>query len=195
MTIHQKVEQCLGDVAKIDRQRSVTSPLIDPTPSSRPSHPLSNPADSHHHPSRPPSNFPFPPPPPLDYRQNQRRLAATHRLFECERVLNEWSESLPKQLEFTETNLHVHKSMFETSSNMSAWCWACMHTVFASCSLALAVGFRGIKVNSQRQTSSADGRKPGEQSKDRKDMTWAVERLHIVLDLMGERAKFSMIRK
>ncbi|KAK1227195.1 hypothetical protein PQX77_009829 [Marasmius sp. AFHP31] len=195
MTIHQKVEQCLGDVAKIDRQRLSASPPIDHASSSRPSnsHHHSNPADPHHHSSRPPSNFSFPPPPPLDYRQNQRRLAATHRLFECERVLNEWAESLPQQLKFTETNLHVQKSMFETSSNTSAWCWACMHTIFASCSLALAVGFRGIKVDNQRRTEPADARKPGEQSQDRKDLTWAVERLHIVLDLMGERAKFSMI--
>ncbi|KAL0576447.1 hypothetical protein V5O48_005522 [Marasmius crinis-equi] len=202
MTIHQKVEQCLGDVVKINKERSCSSVShppapFDPPASSRTSHPhphLPNTADPSHHHARQPSGFPFPAPPPLDYRQNQRRQAATHRLFECERVLNEWSESLPQQLRFTETNLHIHKSMFETSSNSSAWCFACMHTVFASCSLALAVGFRGIPVDSSRgQSEGGDQRKPGERSKDRNDLAWAVERLHIILDFMGERAKFSMI--
>ncbi|KAG7093900.1 hypothetical protein E1B28_007538 [Marasmius oreades] len=197
MTIHQRVEQALSElIFRPVPQHPSFDPTFDPSLSSR-SHPqpesfhphlVSHSIDTHpdKHPhaqngSQRPLN-----------KQSQRHLAAIHRLSECSRVLDEWAESLPHQLRFTETNLHVHKSMFETSSNTSAWCFACMHALYASCSIALAVGFRGIRVDSTRGSETgSNGAKPGDKTADRNDLSWAVERLHIILELVGERAKFS----
>lgn len=52
-------------------------------------------------------------------------------------AIQSWLDSLPDHLRFSDQNLQVQKSMFETSSNTGAWCWCFMHMYHASCSLAL----------------------------------------------------------
>ncbi|KAF9269012.1 hypothetical protein L218DRAFT_1072675 [Marasmius fiardii PR-910] len=203
MTIHQRVEQALSDlIIRPVPERPAFDPLLDPSPSARA---YSHPAPFHPHivppvidpqleklqPRQPPNGDGNGSPPLLN-KQNKEHSAAIHRLSECDRVLDEWAESLPPQLQFTETNLNVHKSMWETSSNTSAWCFACIHALYASCSIALAVGFRGVRVDSKRRTEARkDGVELGERVADKNDLSWAVERLHGVLELMGERAKYS----
>ncbi|ESK96435.1 zinc finger transcription factor 1 [Moniliophthora roreri MCA 2997] len=137
---------------------------------------------------------------------NKRRAEAIRILSECSRALDEWSTYLPPQLQFTETNLNVQRSMFETSSNTSAWCFACVHALWASSALALAVAFRGIQVDLQGAWGMDGGRtRPifdndvsrGEPASVRNgdDLGWAIDRLHVVLDLVGERRRSSMMRK
>jgi hypothetical protein len=53
--------------------------------------------------------------------------------------LQSWISSLPEHLRFSEENLQVQLSMFETSSNTGAWCFCCMHVLHASVALALNV--------------------------------------------------------
>ncbi|KAI3619939.1 zinc finger transcription factor 1, partial [Moniliophthora roreri] len=135
---------------------------------------------------------------------NKRRAEAIRILSECSRALDEWSTYLPPQLQFTETNLNVQRSMFETSSNTSAWCFACVHALWASSALALAVAFRGIQVDLQGAWGMDGGRtRPifdndvsrGEPASVRNgdDLGWAIDRLHVVLDLVGERRRSSMM--
>ncbi|KAF7370717.1 hypothetical protein MSAN_00704900 [Mycena sanguinolenta] len=61
-------------------------------------------------------------------------------LAELEKRGEEWVSNLPDNLHFSEQNLQVQQSMFETSSNTGAWCFllhACipcwLHARFACC--------------------------------------------------------------
>ncbi|KAJ7623318.1 fungal-specific transcription factor domain-containing protein [Roridomyces roridus] len=90
---------------------------------------------------------------------------------ELERRGEEWVSNLPDHLRFSESNLQVQKSMFETSSNTGAWCFCCMHVYHASFALALHAGRNLFKSSP----------KPRPQ--------WAVTRLDMIMNMLGDRAK------
>ncbi|KAJ7672660.1 fungal-specific transcription factor domain-containing protein [Mycena rosella] len=99
-------------------------------------------------------------------------------LAELDKQGEEWAASLPEHLRFSEQNLQVQKSMFETSSNTGAWCFCCMHVYYASFTLALHVGR-----NSVLPHSSNTPQRP----------QWTVTRLDMILGMLGDRAKNSLI--
>ncbi|KAJ7449604.1 fungal-specific transcription factor domain-containing protein [Mycena latifolia] len=90
----------------------------------------------------------------------------------------EWASSLPDHLQFSEQNLQVQKSMFETSSNTGAWCFCCMHVYYASFALALHVGRNSMFSYSQNVPQRPQ---------------WTVTRLDMIMGMLGDRAKNSMI--
>ncbi|KAJ7077853.1 fungal-specific transcription factor domain-containing protein [Mycena belliarum] len=63
--------------------------------------------------------------------------AEVEQILNRSSILPEWASSLPDHLQFSDQNLQVQKSMFETSSNTGAWCFCCMHVYYASFALAL----------------------------------------------------------
>ncbi|EKM81839.1 hypothetical protein AGABI1DRAFT_118907 [Agaricus bisporus var. burnettii JB137-S8] len=105
----------------------------------------------------------------------ETNMAPQAALVEAERSLDSWLDSLPDHLRFSDQNLQVQKSMFETSSNTGAWCWCFMHMYHASCSLALNLARqrpqRGQKIEPQ----------------------WALDTLKIIMNLLGDRAKNSIL--
>lgn len=50
-----------------------------------------------------------------------------------------WLASLPNHLKYSEENLELQLSMFETSSNSGAWCYCMIHILHASCALGIAI--------------------------------------------------------
>ncbi|KXN86586.1 hypothetical protein AN958_09890 [Leucoagaricus sp. SymC.cos] len=102
-------------------------------------------------------------------------LAPQAALVEAEHALESWLDSLPEHLRFSEQNLQVQLSMFETSSNTGAWCWCSIHTYHASCALAL---------NLARQRSQR-----GQKTEPR----WALNIINSIMDMLGDRAKNSVL--
>ncbi|TFK71646.1 hypothetical protein BDN72DRAFT_764612 [Pluteus cervinus] len=96
-------------------------------------------------------------------------------LNESEKQLETWAASLSEHLRFSESSLSVQQSMFETSSNTGAWCYCCMHVYHASCALALSVARQ--RLNRTPHTLPA----------------WAVARLDMILTMLGDRAKNSIL--
>ncbi|KAF9557342.1 hypothetical protein CPC08DRAFT_693369, partial [Agrocybe pediades] len=96
-------------------------------------------------------------------------------IADAEQELNEWERTLPEHLRFSEQNLQVQRSMFETSSNTGAWCWCSIHVYHASCAMALY----SARHRAQRGT--------------RYGPQWAVERIESILQLLGDRAKNSIL--
>lgn len=92
---------------------------------------------------------------------------------------DEWASSLPDHLQFSDQNLQVQKSMFETSSNTGAWCFCCMHVYYASFALALHTG-----MNYAYYSDSLD---PSQR------LQWPVTRLDIIMEMLADRAKNSML--
>ncbi|KAF9530349.1 fungal-specific transcription factor domain-containing protein [Crepidotus variabilis] len=97
-------------------------------------------------------------------------------LNEAEQKMDEWDRTLPVHLRFSEESLQVQQSMFETSSNTGAWCWCMLHIYHASCALAL---------NIARNRPGAASTRPNPQ--------WAVERIELILQMLGDRAKHSIL--
>ncbi|KAF8892082.1 fungal-specific transcription factor domain-containing protein [Infundibulicybe gibba] len=103
--------------------------------------------------------------------------SASAALTEGEKAMEEWSNSLPEQLQFSQESLEQQRSMFETPSNMGAWCWCCMHVYHASCGLALNLA----KQRLHRGPAS--------------EPHWATKILEMVLEMLGDRAKYSSFIK
>ncbi|KAG6336044.1 hypothetical protein ID866_3043 [Astraeus odoratus] len=59
------------------------------------------------------------------------------KLLELEKQVVAWAEELPDHLRFTDENLWVQMNVYETGSNMGAWCFGAMHAFHNSCVLAL----------------------------------------------------------
>ncbi|TFK32774.1 fungal-specific transcription factor domain-containing protein [Crucibulum laeve] len=96
-------------------------------------------------------------------------------LMDAEKEMEDWANTLSDHLRFSEESLLVQQSMFETSSNTGAWCWCFMHVYHASCVLALNFA----KQRTQRgQPINAD---------------WALQTLDLILNMLGDRAKNSML--
>ncbi|KJA23614.1 hypothetical protein HYPSUDRAFT_66286 [Hypholoma sublateritium FD-334 SS-4] len=96
-------------------------------------------------------------------------------LMEAEQRMEEWDRTLPDHLRFSEENLQVQQSMFETSSNGGAWCWCCIHLYHASCALVLNLARQRTHRGSMADTQ------------------WAVERIELILKMLGDRAKNSIL--
>ncbi|KAJ7155539.1 fungal-specific transcription factor domain-containing protein [Mycena crocata] len=103
-------------------------------------------------------------------------------LSELEKRAEEWASSLPDHLRFSEQNLQVQQSMFETSSNTGAWCFCCMHVYYASLALALHVG-KNYRLSHSGNTAVSISPKP----------QWIVTRLDMIMGMLGDRAKNSML--
>ncbi|KAF8159676.1 fungal-specific transcription factor domain-containing protein [Crassisporium funariophilum] len=96
-------------------------------------------------------------------------------LMDAEQKMEEWVRTLPEHLRFSEQSLQVQQSMFETSSNTGAWCWCCMHVYHASCVLALNFARHRVQ------------RGP------RQDTPRLLENLDLLLKMLGDRAKNSIL--
>ncbi|KAJ7717748.1 hypothetical protein DFH07DRAFT_340275 [Mycena maculata] len=101
-------------------------------------------------------------------------------LGDLEKRGEEWASSLPDHLRFSEQNLQVQHSMFETSSNTGAWCFCCMHVYFAS--LTLALHGRNHFSHSTNTPTLAPSRPQ-----------WTITRLEMIMKMLGDRAKNSML--
>ncbi|KAF5367466.1 hypothetical protein D9758_003786 [Tetrapyrgos nigripes] len=117
------------------------------------------------------------------------RADARYMLSECEKLLHAWAESLPQELRFTDQNLNVQRSMLETSSNTGAWCFALTHALHASCVLALGVYNRFLEVESGKDNGPGSDVAMAEV----KDVQWASEVFDSILDMLGERARNSIL--
>ncbi|KAG6866572.1 hypothetical protein C0991_002057 [Blastosporella zonata] len=100
---------------------------------------------------------------------------AAGALLDAEHLMDSWANTLPEHLRFSEQSLQVQQSMFETSSNAGAWCWCGMHVFHASSILAL---------NFARQQS---------QKGPKSEPTWALRMLDLILEMLGDRAKNSIL--
>ncbi|KIL69466.1 hypothetical protein M378DRAFT_787408 [Amanita muscaria Koide BX008] len=101
----------------------------------------------------------------------------TTLVHEAEQSIRQWSNVLPSHLHFSDDNLSVQQSMFETSSNDGAWCYCCMHIYHASTFIALN--------NAQQLLQGAPSLKVGPQ--------WATNMLDKILNMLGERGRRSLL--
>ncbi|THU99171.1 hypothetical protein K435DRAFT_964622 [Dendrothele bispora CBS 962.96] len=117
------------------------------------------------------------------------RGQARYTLNECEKLMLAWVESLPQELRFTDQNLSVQRSMLETSSNTGAWCFALTHVLHASCVLALGIYNRYVAVESGKDYGPISDivRTKTE------EMQWASSVFDAILEMLGERARNSII--
>ncbi|KAF8636421.1 hypothetical protein AX17_003603 [Amanita inopinata Kibby_2008] len=117
----------------------------------------------------------------LDYlsglKESDSSINPAATVFDTEQRLQEWNTLLPEHLRFSEQNLSVQQSMFETSSNNGAWCYCCMHVYHASCLIAL----NNARQILQRTTTI----KVGPQR--------ALDMLEQIIGMLGERAKNSLL--
>ncbi|KAJ7066738.1 fungal-specific transcription factor domain-containing protein [Mycena amicta] len=95
-------------------------------------------------------------------------------------VCVEWLANLPENLRFSEPNLEVQQSMFETSSNTGAWCFCCMHVCYVGFVLALHAGRSILLSQSMKPPSSPQPQ-------------WTTSRLELIMQMLGDRAKKSML--
>ena len=51
-------------------------------------------------------------------------------------IIQAWEDSLPEHLRYTEHNLHIMNSMYETPANTGAWCFFYMHALHSCCELS-----------------------------------------------------------
>ncbi|KAF9042647.1 hypothetical protein BDZ89DRAFT_1156203 [Hymenopellis radicata] len=100
---------------------------------------------------------------------------------DCERLLEEWSCSLPPHLLFSKQCVSVQKSMFETSSNLGAWCYALIHIYHATSSLALIVARQRLAEQSRTIYNIPD-------------LDFIMERIYSIMNMLGSRAKYSFIQ-
>ncbi|KAJ7715362.1 hypothetical protein DFH07DRAFT_1015355 [Mycena maculata] len=136
-------------------------------------HPVSTPAP-------PPQNRYTPPLSANPFSEGADTNLST--LGDLEKRGEEWASSLPDHLRFSEQNLQVQHSMFETSSNTGAWCFCCMHVYFASLTLALHAGGRNHFSHSTNTPTLAPSRPQ-----------WTITRLEMIMKMLGDRAKNSML--
>ncbi|KAJ7043487.1 fungal-specific transcription factor domain-containing protein [Mycena alexandri] len=103
-------------------------------------------------------------------------------LADLEKRGEEWVSSLPDALRFSEQNLQLQQSMFETSSNTGAWCFCCMHVYYAGFILALHVS-RNSMLSYSIHSAAPISQRP----------QWTVTRLEMIMGMLGDRAKNSML--
>ncbi|KAF9221330.1 hypothetical protein BS17DRAFT_261427 [Gyrodon lividus] len=110
-----------------------------------------------------------------DFNNRENGRHPVNQLLDLEIRIAAWAEALPEHLLFTDDNLWVHITQYDTASNMGAWSFCAMHVIHSSCVFAL---------NSARQrcrTAMPHG------------PTWAHERLHKIIDALGRKAKLSIL--
>ncbi|KAF7309701.1 Coatomer protein [Mycena indigotica] len=95
-------------------------------------------------------------------------------MADLERQAEEWMTNLPEVLQFSESNLEIQRSMFETGSSTGAWCFCFMHACYIGLSLALRAGKNNIPSQSVQPH-------------------WATSRLNLIMQLLGEKARNSML--
>ncbi len=87
--------------------------------------------------------------------------------------------------------------MFETSSNLGAWCYALIHVYHATSSLALIVvcvvccKFHELTHVKARQRLAEQSRT----THNTPDIDFIMERLYSIMNMLGSRAKYSFIRE
>ncbi|KAF8202552.1 fungal-specific transcription factor domain-containing protein [Pholiota molesta] len=112
-----------------------------------------------------------------DITDTETNTFSAGALMEAEQRMEDWDRTLPDHLRFSEESLQVQQSMFETSSNGGAWCWCCIHLYHASCALVLNIA------RQRTQRGSKNDREP----------PWAIERIELILKMLGDRAKNSIL--
>jgi len=55
---------------------------------------------------------------------------------EAKAALKAWEDSLPEHLRYTEENLHIMNSMYETPANTGPWCFFYMHALHSCCEMS-----------------------------------------------------------
>jgi len=95
---------------------------------------------------------------------------------EAEQELSAWKSSLADHVSFSEESTEHHLAMFETSSNVGAWCYFMMHTLYAWCVLTLS--------ETKARESSAAVNSCRE---------WARDRLMLIGTKLGNRAKNNVL--
>lgn len=51
-------------------------------------------------------------------------------------IAQAWEDSLPEHLRYTEENLHIMNSMYETPANTGPWCFFYMHALHSCCEMS-----------------------------------------------------------
>ncbi|KAI5987018.1 fungal-specific transcription factor domain-containing protein [Pisolithus albus] len=97
------------------------------------------------------------------------------KLLELEQQVNVWVAALPDHLRFTDENLLVQMNVYDTGSNMGAWCFAAMHSFHNSCVLALNWARQRCRTAMPH------------------DISGAQEKLHKIMSAWGEKAKLSIL--
>lgn len=97
------------------------------------------------------------------------------KLLELEQQVNVWIAALPDHLRFTDENLLVQMNVYDTGSNMGAWCFAAMHGFHNSCVLALNWARQRCRTAMPH------------------DISGAQEKLHKIMNAWGEKGKLSIL--
>jgi len=95
---------------------------------------------------------------------------------EATTALKAWEDSLPEHLRYSEENLHIMNSMYETPANTGPWCFFYMHALHSCCEMSASSEM-------QRRFSS------GKKSAVPKQTSDAGERCLRVIESVGSRAK------
>ncbi|KAG9312976.1 hypothetical protein JVU11DRAFT_6412 [Chiua virens] len=109
-----------------------------------------------------------------DLNEGESGRYPNDQLKELETRVGAWVDALPEHMRFTEDNLSVHVTQYDTESNMGAWCYFVMHVVYCSCLFALNLGRQRCRL---------------ELSLDR---TWAQARILKIINALGKKAKLSI---
>jgi hypothetical protein len=99
---------------------------------------------------------------------------------------------LPDYLSFSEDNLQVQMSMFETSSNTGAWSFCCMHVIHASCVLALHSVSSHYPCDNFHSTLLDQAKQRGQRDPTALPPS-PITRLDLIMTSLGGRAKHSLI--
>ncbi|KAI6125450.1 fungal-specific transcription factor domain-containing protein [Pisolithus croceorrhizus] len=97
------------------------------------------------------------------------------KLLELEQQVAAWVEALPDHLRFTDDHLLAQMNVYETGSNVGAWCFAAMHTFHNSCVLALNWARQRCRTAMPH------------------DISGAQEKLHKIMNAWGEKGKLSIL--
>ncbi|KAF9245240.1 fungal-specific transcription factor domain-containing protein [Melanogaster broomeanus] len=110
-----------------------------------------------------------------DFNNRENGRHPVHLLLDLESRVAAWADALPEHLRFTDDNLSVYATQYDTASNMGAWSFCAMHVTHSSCVFAF---------NSARQrcrTGMPNG------------PTWAHERVHKIIGALSSKSKLSTL--
>ncbi|KAI6161754.1 fungal-specific transcription factor domain-containing protein [Pisolithus thermaeus] len=110
-----------------------------------------------------------------DFNNRENGKHPRPKLLELEQQVAAWVEALPDHLRFTDDHLLAQMNVYETGSNVGAWCFAAMHTFHNSCVLAL-------NWSRQRCRTAMPH-----------DISGAQEKLHKIMNAWGEKGKLSIL--
>lgn len=110
-----------------------------------------------------------------DFNNRENGKHPRPKLLELEQQVAAWVEALPDHLRFTDDHLLAQMNVYETGSNVGAWCFAAMHTFHNSCVLALNWARQRCRTAMPH------------------DISGAQEKLHKIMNAWGEKGKLSIL--